>query len=122
LGSNFGEYLMVNFTYLYGEDVIEVSVSIGWLCSLYVNGQLQYKKRAWTGPIILLCKLESGEEIEAELVGGGRSPPNCILTVDGMLLKQDRHYPSKRETMQQMSANQDPVREVTIIKEIRPVR
>jgi hypothetical protein len=87
---------MVKFTYHYGEDVIEVSVSIGWLCSLSVNGQLQYKKRFWTGPAILPCKLASGEEIAAELVSGGRFPPICILTVDGILLKQNMPYPSKR--------------------------
>jgi hypothetical protein len=90
---------MVKFTYHYGEDIIEVTVSIGWLCSLYVNGQLQYKKRFWKGPVILLCKLASSEEIEAEIVGGTRFPPNCILTVDGMLLKENMHYPSKRETV-----------------------
>jgi hypothetical protein len=88
---------MVKFTYHYGEDVIEVTVSIGWLCSLYVNGQLQDKKRAWTAPPTFICKLESGEEIKAEFGNGGHGfMPTCIPTVDERLLKPNTHYPSRK--------------------------
>jgi hypothetical protein len=88
---------MTKFTYYYGEDTIEASVSALWSCSLHVNGQVQYKKRAWTAPVLLIGKLASGEEIKAEFVGTGRFPPVCILTVNGMLLKENVHYPSERK-------------------------
>jgi hypothetical protein len=91
---------MVKFTYHYGEDMIEVSISVLWSCSLYVNGQLQDKKRAWVAPISLIGKLESGEELNAEIGEGRYFPPTCTLTVDERLLKQNVHYPSKQKTMQ----------------------
>ncbi|MCL1976959.1 MAG: hypothetical protein FWG55_02450 [Candidatus Bathyarchaeota archaeon] len=90
---------MVKFTYHYGEDVLEVSINIWWLCSLYVNGQLQDKKRNWT-TLTLIGKLESGEEIKAEIGNGYGFTPTCTLTVDDTLLKPNTHYPSKRKNMQ----------------------
>jgi hypothetical protein len=62
-------------------------------------------------------KLNSGEVIHASF-GGSIWTVKCTLYVDDKLLEPNTHYPAEQKTMQQTSANQVPVKEVTVIKEI----
>jgi len=106
---------MKKWTYRYGENTIEVVNS--WnKCELHVNGQVQDINTTiiLSSPFTLQGKLKSGEEIRATI--GGTFIIGCTMVVDNKVLQQNTAYPIEQRTIP-MSANQAPVREVTIIKE-----
>jgi len=120
---------MADYIYYYGENTIKVSIRGLSVYSLYVNGELQVKRRiwTWTADTKLQGKLSNGEEIKFSLDHNFQDGTHFGISIHTLkhklfvgdkLLEQNTPYPVEQKTIQQTATNQIPVKEVTIIKEI----
>ena len=73
---------MKTWKYIYGSDTIQVA-NRSHVAELIVNGEVQDRRRGLTVTMPLTGKLQSGEEIKADL--GGVFVMQCTLFVDNKL-------------------------------------